>query len=76
METYLMITDVTGKQYPYLIPEEGIPVEDFTVTIQNHNLDEVQGILEMNETIRVKNRIFRAEHIVEISILEIPAGAV
>jgi hypothetical protein len=75
METFLIITDLSGKQYPHLVTAEGIQIEDFFVTEENYMLDEIQMILDSKETIRVKTRIFRTEALVEISIAQHPKGA-
>lgn len=68
METYLIVTDITGRQYPMLIPNAGIRIEDFTVTTENPCLDQIQEILEKRETIRINNQIFRTKKIIEIHI--------
>jgi hypothetical protein len=70
-----MITDLSGKQYPYLVTAEGIQIEDFVVTEENYRLDEIQDILATKETMRVKTRIFRTEALVEVSIVQHPKGA-
>jgi len=75
METYLMISDITGRQYPHLITEEGIQIENFVVTETEYKLDNIQAILSTNETIRIANRIFRTEKLIEISIIQHPKGA-
>jgi len=75
METYLMISDITGRQYPHLITEKGIQIEDFVVTETEYKLDEIQAVLNTNETIRIANRVFRAKKIIEISIMQHPKGA-
>jgi len=75
METYLMISDITGRQYPHLITDEGIQIEDFVVTETEYRLEEIQAVLNTNETIRIANRIFRAKKIIEISIIQHPKGA-
>ena len=66
---------MTGRQYPHLITEEGIRIEDFLVTKTDHKLEEIQAALETKETIRVGNRIFRAKKLIEISIIQHPKGA-
>jgi hypothetical protein len=75
MDKYLMITDVNGKQYPMLITDKGIHIEDFVVTVDNYNLSDIQACLETAQTFRVENRVFRTEHVIEVSINEIPRGA-
>ena len=75
METYLMISDMTGKQYPHLLTENGILIEGITVTVDDYRLDEIQNILETKETMRIKNRIFRTKKIIEISIVQHAKGA-
>jgi hypothetical protein len=75
METYLMISDITGRQYPHLITDKGIQIEGFTVTENDYRLDDIQSILEIKETIRIEKRIFRAKKIIEISIVQHPKGA-
>lgn len=75
METYLMITDKTGKQYPHKVDSTGVRVEDFLITEEKYNLDIIQDLMSTSETIRINNRIFRTDSIIEISIHKIPAGA-
>jgi hypothetical protein len=75
MDTWLMITDITGKQYPHKVTEEGIRVEGFVVTPDNYNLDGIQNLLETYDTIRVQNRVFRTQHLIEVSVVQYPAGA-
>jgi hypothetical protein len=75
METYLMITDTTGKQYPHVVDERGVKIENFLVTEDNYNLDLIQDILDNRKTIRINDRVFKATTIIEISIHKIPKGA-
>jgi hypothetical protein len=75
MDTWLMITDITGKQYPHKVTENGISIEDFTVTTEEYNLDLIQDLLETRDTIRVQNRVFRTQHLIEVSVVQYPAGA-
>jgi hypothetical protein len=75
METYLMITDTTGKQYPHKVDSTGIRIQDFLVTEENYNLDLIQNFMNNYDTIRINNRIFRTKSIIEISIHQIPTGA-
>jgi hypothetical protein len=76
MKKYLMITDITGKQYPYLIqPDMPIPVENIHVTKDGDYLNQLKEFLETKNTIRVSNRVFKTDHIIEISTQEIPDDA-
>jgi hypothetical protein len=75
METYLMITDITGKQYPHKLDSNGILIENFLVKEDNYNIDSIQDVLETCKTIRINNRVFKTEHLIEISIHQIPTGA-
>jgi hypothetical protein len=74
-EIYLMITDTTGKQYPYKVDEHGVKIENFLVTEDDHNLDLIQDALENRKTIRISHRVLRTETIIEISIHKMPKGA-
>lgn len=65
---------MTGRQYPHLITELGIQIEDFTITETEHKLDKIQAVLNTNKTIRIANRVFRTEKIIEISIVQHPKG--
>jgi hypothetical protein len=75
METYLIVTDMTGKQYPQNITGNPITIEGFQVSVDNYNLDLIQSAMTNNETIRVGNRIFRTDKLVEISVVQHPVGA-
>jgi hypothetical protein len=75
MKKYLIITDITGKQYPYLLNEEGLYVDDVLVTNQGDYLDQVKYLFYNKKIIRVGNRLFNTAHIVEVSTQEIPEGA-
>ena len=75
MDTYLIITDGSGRQYPYLITSQGVQVEDFLVLPTDWNLDLIQHLLNNNTTIRVQNRIFRTQAIVEVGIVQHASGA-
>lgn len=73
-EVYLIVTDITGKQYPMKLNDAKISVEDFYVTETNYNLDAIRSVLDDKKTIKFGNRIFKTEHIIEISIHKIQAG--
>jgi hypothetical protein len=75
METYLTITDITGKQYPYNITAGSLKVNDFEVSEKDYSLDSIRYAMSTCDTIRVGNRIFRAEHIIEMSIAQYLVGA-
>lgn len=65
---FLSITDITGRTYPYQVTEAGIKVEDVVVTPDNYCLDDIRSFMENYPSITVENRIFRTEHIIEISV--------
>ena len=75
METWLMISDITGRQYPHKVTETGVYVGNVLVTETDYYLDEIQNYLETTMTLRVNNRIFATDKLVEISINLIPVGA-
>ena len=75
METWLMISDITGRQYPYKVTDNGISVSGIIITETNYNLDSIQDLLESEITIRVGNRIFMTEKLVELSVIQHPIGA-
>jgi ABC-type microcin C transport system permease subunit YejB len=75
METWLMITDEKGKQYPYKLTDKGIRIEDITITDDDYQLDRIQSMMGTYKTLRVGNRIFRTEKLIEISIVQHPVGA-
>lgn len=70
MKCVLMITDITGRQYPHALGEDPIHVAHMAVTAQNAEtcLDIIQHMLANQQTLRVANRVFRTEHLIEISV--------
>lgn len=74
MDTYLMITDITGKQYPCNITHSPVNIDDFKVSENDYQLDKIRNALENQNTIRIANRIFKTEKLIEISIIQYPKG--
>lgn len=75
METYLIITDITGKQYPTKLTQESLNVEYFTVNENEWRLNEIQDLLANSKSIRIGDRIFKTDHLIGIEIQLIPTGA-
>lgn len=75
METYLIITDITGKQYPIKLSQEAINVEYFTINENEWHLNEIQDLLANSKSVRIGNKIFKTDHLIGIEIQLIPTGA-
>ena len=68
MKKQLSVTMSTGRQYIFKIEEDGVQFEDFKITEDNFNFEKIEDLLINKKSIRVNNRIFRTENIIEISI--------
>lgn len=75
IDTYLIITDITGKQYPYFVPDEGIVIGGILATKDNLKLGEIEKMIQNSTTFIVGERILRTEHVIEVGFKQHPRGA-
>lgn len=74
IDTFITISDITGRQYPYCIDENGISIGGITVTATDYKLNEIHQMIKSVPTFIIENRIFRVEHVIEISFMTHPRG--
>lgn len=75
METYLVVTDITGKQYLHNITDNELNIEHMLVSSKSYNLIEIQTLLESRKTLLIGNRVFSTDKLIEVSIAQYPKGS-
>jgi hypothetical protein len=75
METWLILSDVTGRQYPYRVDEAGLYIEDVLISSDNYNMNGIQSILRSHKTFKIGNRVFVTDKVIEIGVVQHPVGA-